>query len=182
MSVFSNRKADAATEAGAYIAAVLDLLGDRDPVAQLRRTPSELRRLLAGPSDQAVRRPEAPGKWSAAMVVKHLADSDLVWAYRMRLVVAEDRPRLTGYDQDRWAIRLRYEDVEPESALDEFQALRSMNLRLIDSLHEEDLARVGVHSERGDEPLDHMIRLYAGHDLVHLRQLERILGSPTTAS
>jgi len=177
MSVFSNRKADAAAEAGTYIAAVLDLLGDRDPVAQLRRTPDEVRHMLEGQSDRAIRRPESAGKWSAVMVVQHLVDSDLVWAYRMRFVVAEDRPRLTGFDQDLWATRLHYEDVKPEVALDEFRALRSMNLRLIDSLDEEDLARVGVHSERGDEPLDHMIRLYAGHDLVHLRQLERILGS-----
>lgn len=177
MSVFSNRKADAVAEAGAYIAAVLDLLGDRDPVAQLRHTPGQIRRLLDDHTAEAIRRPEAPGKWSAVMVVQHLVDSDLVWAYRMRFVVAEDRPRLTGFDQDLWAVRLRYQDVEPELALDEFQTLRSMNLRLIDSLDAGDLVRVGVHSERGDEPLDHMIRLYAGHDLVHLRQLERILGS-----
>jgi hypothetical protein len=31
-----------------------------------------------------------------------------------------------------------------------------------------------VHSERGEETVAHLIRLYAGHDLLHLRQIERI--------
>jgi hypothetical protein len=35
---------------------------------------------------------------------------------------------------------------------------------------------VGVHAERGEESVAHMIRLYAGHDLLHLRQLARIRG------
>jgi hypothetical protein len=33
---------------------------------------------------------------------------------------------------------------------------------------------VGVHGERGEETLEHMRRLHAGHDLLHLQQLERI--------
>jgi len=176
MSVFSNRKADAAAGAGAYIAAVLNLLGDADPLAQLRSTADQVVRRCDGHSDEVLRRPEAPGKWSAAMVIQHLADSDLVWGYRMRLVIAEVRPRLTGFDQDLWADRLRYRDAHPQRALDEFRTLRDINLRLIDGLDASDLARVGVHTERGDESLDHMIRLYAGHDLVHLRQLDRVLG------
>jgi len=177
MSIFSNRKADAAAGAGAYIAAVLNLIGEADPLAQLRSTGDQVGRLYQGHSDDVLRQPEAPGKWSAAMVVQHLADSDLVWGYRMRLVIAEHRPQLTGFDQDLWAERLRYGDVQPGRALDEFRALRRINLRLIEALEPSELARVGVHTERGDEPLDHMIRLYAGHDLVHLRQLRRILGT-----
>lgn len=175
MSVLSNRKADAAADAGAYIAAILDLLGDQEPLDVLRRTPGAIREMLDGCSEEALRRPEAPGKWSVVEVVQHLADSDLVWAYRMRLVVAEDRPRLTGFDQDLWATRLRYRDAEPAAALGQFDTLRAINLRLIASLEATDLSRVGVHTERGDERLDHMIRLYAGHDLAHLRQITRIL-------
>jgi hypothetical protein len=34
--------------------------------------------------------------------------------------------------------------------------------------------RDGVHAERGEESVEHMIRLYAGHDLLHLEQLARI--------
>jgi len=175
MSVFSNPAAAARDEAEAYISAILQLLGEQEPLSVLRRTPAELRQAIGERTPDELRRPERPGKWSALEVIQHLADSDLVWAYRMRLVLAEDRPRLTGYDQDLWARRLRYQDVDPDEALEQFAVLRKLNLRLLEGLDSTAFERVGIHSDRGEEQLDLMIRLYAGHDLVHLRQLARIL-------
>lgn len=177
MSVFTNPATAAKDEAQAYIAAILELLGEREPLVVLEATPAEIRRAIDGRTHDDLRRPEAPGKWSALQVIQHLADSDLVWAYRMRLVLAEDRPQLTGYDQDLWAKRLRYEDVDPDDALQAFVALRQLNLRLLAGLDSDAFGRVGVHSDRGEERLDHMVRLYAGHDVAHLRQLTRILGA-----
>jgi hypothetical protein len=175
MSVFSNPKSAAADAAAAYIAALLDLLGDRDPMAVLRSTAARLRDAVQGVAPDVLRRPETPGKWSVVEILQHLADSELVWSYRLRLVAAEDRPTLTGYDQDAWAAGLRYREADPADALQQFALLRRLNLRLLDGLPPGGLARVGVHSERGEESLAHMVRLYAGHDLVHLRQLERVL-------
>jgi hypothetical protein len=175
MSVFTNPASAARDEAAAYVSAILGLLGDQDPLTVLRGTPAELRRAVDGPTLDELRRPERPGKWSAVQVIQHFADSDLVWAYRMRLVLGEDRPRLTGYDQDLWATRLRYQAVDLGNALEQFEILRKLNLRLLEGLDSAAFERVGIHSERGEERLDHMVRLYAGHDLVHLRQLARIL-------
>jgi hypothetical protein len=92
----------------------------------------------------------------------------------MRLILAQDRPPLTGYDQDLWADRLHYADADPAHALDTLRVLRRGNLALIERATPEDLARVGVHAERGEESAGYLIGLYAGHDLLHLRQLERI--------
>ena len=90
------------------------------------------------------------------------------------MVLSHDRPQIAGYDQDRWADRLRYGDADAVQALDDFTALRRANLRLLQRATADDLARVGVHAERGEESVAHMIKLYAGHDLLHLRQLARI--------
>jgi hypothetical protein len=177
MSVFTNPASAAAEAAEAYVTAILKLLGDQDPHQVLRRTPGTLRAGIEGRTREQLRRPERPGKWSATDVLQHLADSDLVWAYRLRVVIAEERPPLTGYDQDRWAERLGYRNASPERALEQFELLRALNLRLLDGLTTEDLNRVGVHTERGEESVAYMVRLYAGHDLVHLRQLTRILGT-----
>ena len=174
MSIFTNSIEAAADEASAYIQAVLDLVGDQDPREVLGRLVRELERKVEGLSADALTRPEAPGKWSIAAVVQHLADSELVWAYRLRTVLAEDRPELTGYDQDGWAERLRYSKVDIREALADLRALRKLNLRLLDACTDDDLERVGVHSERGEESVAHMLRLYAGHDLVHLAQIDRI--------
>lgn len=177
MSVFTNPADGAHDAAEGYIRALLDLLGDRDPVAVLRHTPDALRAIVAARTEHALRRPERPRKWSVTQVLQHLADSDLVWAFRMRMVVAHDRPTLTGYDQDAWADRLNYASVSPEAAMEQFTFLRALNLTFLDGLTPADLGRTSVHEERGEERLDHMIKLYAGHDLVHLRQLDRILAS-----
>ena len=174
MSIFTNPISAAAGEAEAYIEAVLALLEDREPLGVLSEQPKAVEALLEGVADEAVQRPEAPGKWSMLQVVQHLADSELVWAYRLRLVVSEDRPTLTGYDQDRWVDRLGQAGVELPHALEMLRVLRAANLRLLRSLSPEDLQRAGVHTERGEETVELMVRLYAGHDLVHLRQLARI--------
>jgi len=174
VSVFTNPAGAAIEHARAYVAAILDLLGDQDPLEVLRATPGALQRVIDSTSDEILARPESRGKWSMREVLAHLADSDVVWAWRLRLILAQDRPQLTGYDQDRWAARLGYADADPRESVSLFSILRKTNLRLIERATPEDLQRVGVHVERGEESLGHQLRLYAGHDILHLNQLERI--------
>lgn len=174
MSVFTNSAARSIDEAAAYTTAILGLLGSRDPLAVLPGTPDKVRDAVAGLSEQQLSQREATGKWSIRHVVRHLADGDLVWGYRMRMVLAQDRPTITGYDQDLWADRLHYGVADVPQALDEFATLRRGNLRLISAASAADLQRVGVHSERGEESVAHMLKMYAGHDLLHLAQLARI--------
>ena len=140
----------------------------------LGRLIPELENLVNGLTGEELRRPEAPGKWSILEVIHHLADSELVWAYRLRLVLAEKQPEITGYDQDRWASQLKYREANLQDVLELLGILRKTNLRLISSLSDEGLQRAGTHNERGEETVEHMIRLYAGHDLVHSNQISRI--------
>src|SRR5262245_50930845 len=174
MSVFTNPAGGALEHARAYVAAILELLGDQDPLEVLAATPAALARFVDSTPLDLLSRPEAPGKWSIGHVLAHLADSDLVWGWRVRLILAQDRPTITGYDQDLWADRLRYGDADPQESQATFAVLRRDNLRLIERATAEDLKRVGVHAERGEESVGYLIRLYAGHDLLHLRQIERI--------
>jgi hypothetical protein len=97
----------------------------------------------------------------------------------MRMVLAHDRPALTGYDQDLWAERLGYDRADVEQAQQDLAVLRRSNLGLLAGASEEDRHRVGVHAERGEESVAHMIRMYAGHDLLHLQQLDRIRAAVT---
>ncbi len=179
MSVFTNPASSAPEHAAAYVSAVLALLGDKDPIDVLRSTPDVVHRQVRHAANADMMKPEAPGKWSAGEVIRHLADSELVGGYRFRMVLAHDRPQLAGYDQDLWADRLRYQESDPEESLALFTTLRRANVRLLERASTADFQRVSVHAERGEETLAHMVRLYAGHDLVHVQQLERILASVT---
>lgn len=174
MSVFTNPASRSAEQAAAYKAAVLELLGVRNPIEVLQNTVPALEEVRHRLSTEQITQPEAPGKWSIRQVLQHLADSELVWGYRLRMVLALDRPQLTGYDQDLWSERLGYDEADADQALQVFGVLRQTNLRLLARASGEDLKRVGMHAERGAESVEQMIRMYAGHDLLHLEQLARI--------
>ena len=174
---FSNPAGNAPAAAGTYVRALLDLLGSRDPLEVMGELLPWIETRPHGVPDPALRRPEAPGKWSVIQVIQHLADSDLVAGFRIRMVVAEDRPPLQGYDQDRWAREFHYDQMPLSAALDQLRALRTANLRLWSRLTPAQLERVGLHSERGPETAGHILRLMGAHDLVHRNQIDRILAS-----
>jgi DinB superfamily len=162
---FANPAGNAPAAAAGYVRALLDLLGDRDPLEVMAEQMPWIEQRTAGLDEAILRRPEAPGKWSVIQIVQHLADSDVVVAWRSRLILAEDRPAIQGYDQDAWARRLDYAHASLEVALGQLRGVRTANLRL------------GLHSERGPESLDLLLRLMGGHDLVHRRQIERVLAA-----
>ena len=174
MSVFTNPSSGAADQAAAYVSAILNLLGSRDPMSVLHETPAALGRAIDGLPNAKLQQREKPDKWSIAHVLQHLADSEVVWSWRMRLILAQDRPTITGYDQDAWADHLHYDEADPSESLETFRVLRRANLRLVERASPQDLQRVGVHAERGEESVEQQRRLYAGHDLLHLQQIARI--------
>lgn len=174
---YSNPAGQRGAAASAYVASLLALLGDRDPLDVLASTPGVLAGIVGGRPSPALTRPEAPGKWSVAGVLQHLADSEGINGQRIRLMLVEDTPPILAYDQDAWARTFRYDDADPALALRDFTALRAANLRLWASLDATALARGGMHAERGLETAGKLIRLLAGHDLVHLKQIGRVLGA-----
>jgi uncharacterized damage-inducible protein DinB len=174
---FSNPAGKATAAAPGYVRALMDLLGPRDPFEVLGELLPWLADRVRGLSETRLRRPEAAGKWSVIEVIQHLADSDLVAGFRTRMVLSEDRPALQGYDQDRWAREFHYRDVSLDQALEQLRGLRAANLHLWRTLSRAQLERVGLHSERGPESVGHILQLMAAHDLVHRRQIDRILSS-----
>ena len=145
---FANPAGNAAAAATGYVRALLDFLGDRDPLEVAAEQMAWLERRTAGLDDAALRRPEAPGKWSAIQVIQHLADTEVVYAWRTRQVLTEDQPPIQGFDQDTWASRLDYAHADLAVTLGQLRGVRAANLRLWRSLTPAQRARVGLHSER----------------------------------
>jgi len=175
MSIFTHPAGAAATAAQSYVRALLEVLGDEAPLEVLAELPKALRSLTRGVPRRAMRMPEAPGKWSIVEVARHLADSELVFGYRLRMTLAHDEPRLEGYDQDLWAERLHYRAATLASSLAVLLPVRAAHLQLLRSLGEDELRRVAVHAERGPESVTDLVRMMAAHDLVHRRQIARIV-------
>ena len=160
----------------AYVEGILALVGDRDPEALLAAAPGRLRAAVGGLGDADARRPEALGKWSVLAVLRHVADSEIVYGYRMRTIVAagDAMPPIAGYDQDAWASRLHYDEGTVAEALEDHAAARRTTLRWLARLSPDERQRAGLHSERGPESVDRIVRLLAGHDLNHQAQITRV--------
>jgi DinB superfamily len=160
----------------AYRERLLGLLGSDDPFQVLEDTPARLRALLGRLGDAGLDRPFGPGKWNARQVFGHLADVEQGIGFRIRqVVVRADGGAIQPFDQDLWA--RPYPRLDAGAAVRSFAGLRGWNLEYYRVLEPEDLARIGLHPERGEESVETMIRMLAGHDRNHLAQLERIAAS-----
>jgi hypothetical protein len=121
-------------------------------------------------------RPEA-GKWSVYEIVCHAADSETVAATRIRFLVAQEKPVIQGYDQDRWAQVLDYHEARVELALAAVDVMRAHTVGLLRRLPEEAWASEGTHSESGRYTAEDWLKTYAEHLEKHSRQIERTLES-----
>src|SRR3954453_23030122 len=158
-----------------YTARLLALAAGSDPLHVLASTPARIGELLAGRPSAALQRAPAPGKWSIAGIMSHLADSELVVAYRMRAILAAPGDPIQAYDQVAWTRAQHAERSDPSESLALLTAVRAANVRLMRGLTDEERDRYGIHSERGEESIRKLLTLQAGHDRNHLAQIERIL-------
>jgi hypothetical protein len=145
-----------------------------EDLERFRRGAEVLATVLTGAAGEEVDFVPAPGKWTIRQIMAHLADSELVGAHRLRLVVAEDNPTLTAFDQDAWTRNLDYARRKPTQSLDTFRRLRAENYELLKDLPESAFDRVGSHSENGPMSLRSLLEGYAGHAESHARQLQAI--------
>jgi uncharacterized damage-inducible protein DinB len=124
------------------------------------------------PAAQLEQRPVEPDGWTARQVLAHLADFELIAAVRVRTVLSVERPVLASYGQEEFTDRFSALDTA-EEALERFAVNRRATLRVVAALGPDDLERVGVHPQRGEEPLRRTLEMLARHDRGHLEQLVR---------
>ena len=115
-----------------------------------------------------------PGKWSAAEIVHHLADSEMNSALRIRKLLAEAHPVIQGYDQEEWAAKLHYQDRPIGPALGAFRFARETTAQLFDHMTEADWRKLGWHSEAGSYYTERWLEIYADHAHGHAGQIARL--------
>jgi len=158
-----------------YTQRILATVAEQEPLKVQAATPKKIERLLAKASAAKLRKRPAPGKWSVSEILAHLADAEIVLGYRVRLILGAPGTPIQAFDQDSWVTAGHYDKRSPRESLAQFGALRAANVALYKSLSPEQWKHFGMHSERGQESVEHIVRMIAGHDLNHLRQIEQIL-------
>jgi hypothetical protein len=163
-----------------YTRRILENAQGLDPLKVSAGTANKLARLIQGMPASKLRKRPAPDKWSVAEILAHLADSEIVRSWRIRQILGAPGTPVQAFDQDTWVAAGHYEKRDPRKSVELFRVLREANLELLKALTKEQWKHHGVHAERGEVTIEHLVRMNAGHDINHTRQIERIL-SPTKA-
>ena len=162
-----------------YTRRILGYTDGRQALAVQAATAGKLEILIDGVSRGQLHRRPAPDQWSVSEILAHLADGEIVGGYRLRVILGEPGAPIAAYDQDGWVTSGHYDKRDPLKSLEQFRVLREGNLALLESLDPEQWKLYGVHSERGEETIEHIVRMFAGHDINHLQQVEKILALPS---
>ena len=140
---------------------------------ELRDFHSRLLLTIDGIAEDDLRRPESEGRWSIADVIAHLADLELVYAVRIRSILAGAGATLQALPQNEWVDRVHGREPVAE-LLEQFSFHRRMNLTLRERLSEEELSRSGNHPDYGPLTIRDAFERIRNHDAKHLGQIERI--------
>jgi hypothetical protein len=146
----------------------------RELIAKYAAGYDEVVAALAGFPDEGLSAHPQPGKWSAREIVQHLADSEMTSAIRLRRLLVEDKPIIGGYDQELFAKRLNYNELELAPALAAFRAARSTTLQLLERMTDEDWQSEGTHTESGRYTAEDWLQIYAAHAHGHADQIRKL--------
>jgi len=158
-----------------YVQRITGFVQGKEPLKIQQATAKKLQQLTTGVDRKKLTMRPSPGKWSVAEIVAHLADTELVAGWRLRLILGSNGTPIQPFDQDVWAQTFNYSKRDVKTSIEVFRVLRENNLALLKSLPKELWDHYGMHAERGKETVSHIVNMFAGHDLNHIEQIENIV-------
>jgi hypothetical protein len=139
------------------------------------RSPKEIAAAVSGLSPATLRYKPSPEKWSILEILGHLADIEIVYAYRLRQMLADEKPVIAPMDQDAWAKHLGYMDAPAPELVAAYGLNRHQNVRLLKRLKLTDLAKSAFHPEyQKNRTVAELVEQMSGHGANHLGQIEKL--------
>ena len=160
-----------------YVQRIQGKIAGKDPLRVQASTAKTLATLLRRATPAKLRKRPAPDKWSVVEIMAHLADVEIVTGWRLRSILGAPGSPIQAFDQDAWAAAGQYSKRDVRKSLEQFRVLREANLAFLKSLTPEQRKLFGMHAERGEESIERLTQLIAGHDINHLEQIERIISA-----
>jgi len=145
-------------------------IGALDPVAVLRTSLDDYHARMPRLDAALWRRPWAPGKWTVAQIMVHVAQWEMIFGIRVRCGVAAPNYQVQPMDQDE-IMRLEGDIVSGPTAFDAFEGMRRMNIQFAESLSAADRRKEIRHPESGEIDVEHLLVTMAGHGVHHFRQI-----------
>jgi hypothetical protein len=146
------------------------------------KSPKQVAAAVLGLPDKALRYKPAPDKWCILEILGHLADTEIVYAYRLRQMLADKKPVIAPIDQDDWARNLGYTETPAPELVALYGLNRHHNLQLLRRLEPGDLEKSAYHPEmKKDVTVAEYVEKLGTHGTSHLQQIERLKKQATSA-
>lgn len=143
-------------------------------IREIERLPENLRRAVAGVSEQQLETQYRPGGWTVRQVVHHVADSHLNSYTRFRLAVTEDVPTIKTYNEADWAELADAKTAPVELSLQLLEALHARWVLLLRSFGDAEFARKIFHPEWGEVSVEELLAQYEWHCRHHVAHINRL--------
>jgi uncharacterized damage-inducible protein DinB len=139
------------------------------------KSPKQIAAAVSGLPDKVLRYKPAPDKWCILEVLGHLADMEVMYAYRIRQMLADKKPVIAPIDQNDWAKHLRYTETPPAELVALYGLNRHANLRLLQRLKPSELEKSAYHPElKTNVTVAEYVEKMGTHGASHLEQIERL--------
>jgi DinB superfamily len=158
-----------------YTKRILSYVQGKETLKVLASTSKQISSLLKGVRKTKLIKRPVEDKWSIAEILGHIADTEIVCSFRIRLILGSNGAPIQGFDQDVWAQYSNYKKQDPAVSLEAYRVNRLRNIHLLKSLPREMWDYYGMHSERGKETVTRVTEMLAGHDINHLNQIRLII-------
>jgi uncharacterized damage-inducible protein DinB len=142
---------------------------DRSMLDNFEAAPATLSKAIAGLSREDLLAFPVPGTWSIQQIVLHLADTEQVFADRMKRVIAEDNPTLLSFDENLWASHLNYDGQSAQDACALLGLTRRQMACILRALPDSAFDRKGMHSVAGAMTLGELVAKDVKHLEHHLK-------------
>jgi hypothetical protein len=139
------------------------------------KSPKQIAAAVLGLPDKTLRYKPAPDKWCILEILGHLADIEIVYAYRLRQMLADKKPVIAPMDQDDWARNLGYMETSAPELVALYGLNRHHNLQLLRRMKSGDLRKSAYHPEmKQDVTVAEYVEKMGTHGGNHLQQIERL--------
>lgn len=144
-------------------------------LANLYSTPAALDGMCRDLPESAWSAQPLPGEWGLVEIACHLRDVEQeVNLPRLRRLLNESNPFLSGEDTDPWAQKRGYRNQDGPLALSQFIAARMEFIALLESMPPDCWQAPARHAIFGPTTLKEIVSILASHDRLHIQQVHQV--------
>jgi len=127
--------------------------------------------LIDGLSDEEIRRPLNPGKWSIFEQIVHLETYQHLFVNRIRMMLDHDNPTFERYTAEADPLFHDHLTLSSREVIQDLMSTRKELANGILSFNETDLSKTGVHPVYGAFNLVSWVNFFLLHEAHHLFEI-----------